>query len=115
MSLVNQKRTDNRVFERFSARFPAKFKDTRQSFGNNVVLRDASAQGARILSKDRLFINDKVDLEIEIPDGHSPMSLRGEVVWVKPKENQQWDVGIKLFRTELMTMSRLYKFVADEV
>ena len=72
---------ERRTFDRFQARFPTKFKDTRGDFGNDVFLRDASANGVNILTKDSLFLNDRIALEVELPDGNDPLVLSGRVMW----------------------------------
>ena len=104
---------EKRVFERFSARFPAKLKDAREEFGHMLNLRDASAIGVRLTSRDRLFINDTITVEVRVPDAKGPMVLKGQVVWCKSKESN-FDVGLRLHRIDLMHMQRLYKFVAPE-
>lgn len=109
--MVSQEETDHRLFERFTARFPAKFKDTRQDFGTNVFLRDASATGLRLSSKDRLFVNDHLSLEIELPDGKAPLVLTGEVRWSKPLQNM-WESGVSFHRVSLMQMQRLFHFAS---
>lgn len=101
---------EQRTFERFSSRFPAKFKDTRNDFGTDVYLRDASAGGVRIATKERLYLNDNVALEVELSDGRGGMTLRGEVVWVKHKGADMWNVGVKFHKIALMDMWRPYKF-----
>lgn len=106
---------DHRLFERFSARFPAKFKDTRDEFGRSVFLRDASAQGAKLTSKERLYLNDSVSLEVQLPDNPNTMTLRGMVVWAKNKELNEWDIGLKFHKVNLLHMARLYKFVAPQL
>lgn len=105
---------EKRVFERFSARFPAKFKDARDEFGYQLNLRDASAFGVRLSSRDRLFINDTVTVEVRVPDANGPMVLKGQVVWCRSKDVANYDVGLKLHRVDLMHMQRLYKFVAPD-
>lgn len=104
---------DQRIYDRFSAQYPAKFKDTREDFGDTVYLKNASAEGAQIISKERLYIHDTVALEVKLPDGYAPMPLRGEVIWVKQTEPNYWEYGIKFHKVEFMRLSRLYKFVAD--
>jgi len=103
---------EKRIFDRFSTRFPAKFKDTRHDFGTNVYLRDSSAGGAKISTKERINMYDPVALEVELPDGNSPMVLRGEVIWVKSQKYNIWDIGFKFHQIDLMHLSRLYKFVS---
>ena len=50
---------DVRMFERFSARFPVKFKHSRNDFGTEVFLRDASAEGVKVTTKEKMFIKDR--------------------------------------------------------
>jgi len=101
---------ERRVFERFPLRFPAKFKDTRKDFGEDVYLRDASASGAKITTKERVYLADNVSLEVELSDGKEPMTIRGEVVWVKNKTAEMWDVGLRFHKIIFMDMWRAYKF-----
>lgn len=103
---------DRRTFERFLARFPVKFKDSRKGYGANVSLRDACAQGVKITTKEQLFLNDSVTLEIELPDCKEPMTLKGQVVWVMADEaSGMRDVGLKFHKIDFVHMSRLYQFV----
>ena len=105
--------SDRRIFERFPARFPAKVKDARDDFGTNIYLRNASAQGARLMSKERMFLNDNVSLEVKLPDNEFPMTLRGQVVWAQNTDANLWDVGVRFHAISLMHISRLYKFVVS--
>lgn len=102
---------DRRTFQRFDARYPVKFKDTRKGFGEEVILRDASAQGVRIKCKDRYFINDHLALEVELPGGRDPMDLRGKVVWVSKDPQNHWDIGLEFHEIDLFGMARMFKYV----
>ena len=99
-----------RTFERFSARYPAKYKDTRDDFGSNVFLRNASATGVQISTRKQLFIHDHVTLEVELPDGFAPMQIRGEVTWIRQSKPDFWEAGVTLHNPSLVKMARLYKF-----
>jgi len=99
-----------RIYDRFPSRLPAKFKDTRDNFGINVYLRDASAAGVKITTKEHLYLNDRVALEIEMTDGKDPLQIRGEVIWVKKKDAGLWDVGVKFHKVVLMDFWRLCTF-----
>lgn len=103
---------DRRMFERFVARFPVKFQDSNRDYGTDVSLRNASAQGAKITTKERLYLNDHVSLEVELSDSKSPMILKGQVVWVRKEEPDVWDAGLKFHNVDLAHISRLYKFVS---
>jgi len=100
---------ERRLFERFWARYPAKFKDSRNGYGTDVFLRDASAAGARINTRERMFLDDPVALEVEVPDGALPMALFGRVRWTKVTGSAAWDVGVQFPRVDFMKMSRLFK------
>jgi Tfp pilus assembly protein PilZ len=102
---------ERRIFDRFQTRFPTKFKDTRGDFGNDVFLRDASANGVNILTKERLFFNDHIALEVELPDGNDPLVLSGRVMWSKPvNESSMWDIGLEFDEVDLMKMQRIFKY-----
>ncbi len=100
---------ERRLFERFWARYPAKFKDSRNEYGTDVFLRDASAEGVRINTRERMFLNDPVTLEVEVPDGASPMVLSGRVMWTKVAGSAVWDVGVRFPRVDFMKMGRLFQ------
>jgi Tfp pilus assembly protein PilZ len=103
--------SERRIYDRFQARFPAKFKDTRGDFGNDVFLRDASADGVNILTKDRLFLNDRISLEVELPDGNDPLLLSGRVMWSKPThESSMWDIGLQFDEVNFMKMRCIFKY-----
>jgi Tfp pilus assembly protein PilZ len=99
---------ERRIFDRFDARFPVKFKDSRSEFGQDVFLRDLSASGAHIVAKDRMFFNDRVALEVEIPESAQPLLLNGRVVWSKPVNTAIWDIGIEFDDVNFMKVQRLF-------
>lgn len=106
---------ERRIFERFSARFPVKFKDVYEDYGTEVFLRDASAQGIRILTKERFCLDDQLSLEVELPDGGDPMILSGRVVWVKILNLSLWDLGVQFHQVDLLKMQRLFKLTEDNI
>ena len=105
MSMDNERR----IFERFSTRFPTRFKDFRSDYGVEVYLRDASASGMRISTRERLLIDDPISIEVQIPDGGSPLQLMGRVAWSKPAGSHMWDVGLNFPKINFLKMSRLMK------
>lgn len=115
MVMENQEGQDRRLFERFLARFPVRFKDSRNDYGTSVVLRNASASGITILTKEHLYVNDSVTLEVELPDCRIPLTLRGQVVWTQGEDPDVWEAGIKFHKIDLMNISRLYKHIPSSV
>jgi len=112
MATLTDLKEDQRLFDRFEAKFPAKLKDTREDFGDMVYLRDASAQGAKLSSKERFYLNDNVALEVDLKDGKYPMLIKGQVVWARNKDRDVWDIGLKFHKISLMHMSRLFESVS---
>lgn len=102
---------DNRLFERFLARFPVKFQHSEQDYGTNVFLRDASAQGAKFSTSERVYVKDSVSLLVKLPDGGDPLSLNGRVVWVKEKFPNLWDAGLQFHKANFMQLQRMYRLV----
>lgn len=107
------RKIENRLFERFSARFPVKFRHTRSEYGSDVFLRDASARGVRISTKERIFLNDSVSLDVKVPDGCEPVTLNGRVVWMRNKSPTLWDAGVELHEINFMEMQRIFRFVSS--
>ena len=101
---------DQRVFGRFTTRFPAKFRNSRSDFGSDVFLEDLSAQGARLVSRERLHVDDSISLQIKLPDGHTQLVLTGQIVWSKIKPHGAWEIGLKFDQVKLMALQRLFKF-----
>lgn len=104
---------ERRLFERISARFPTRFKDSRKDYGTEVFLRDICASGARLLTKERSFLNDSLALEIELPDGQGPLTLHGYVVWSKPHD-MMWEVGMTFHKIDFLKLHRIFKFSPQE-
>jgi hypothetical protein len=110
---MDETEEERRLFERFSARFPAKFKDSSSGYGTEVFLRDVSASGARLVTRERTFVNDSLALQVELPDGQSPLTLNGSVAWSKPHD-AMWDVGLTFHKIEFLRLHRLFKFSITE-
>ncbi len=105
---------ENRLFQRFPARFPVKFKHSRDDYGSDVFLRDASAQGARLTSRKRMFLHDSVSLLVNLPDGKEAVTLNGRVVWTQTKGLDLWDVGLEFHKINFMNLHRLFRFITPE-
>jgi len=105
---------DHRTFQRFSARFPVKFKHERDDYGTSVFLRDASAQGLRLTTKKRMFLHDSVSLLVSLPDGKGPLSLNGRVVWTKTRAANLWDIGIEFYKINFLNLHRIFQLIMPE-
>ncbi len=104
---------ERRMFERFSAKFPTKFKDASDDFGVDVFMRDFSASGACLHTRDRFFIDDMLSIELELPDGRAPLHLNGRVRWIKSQSPSLWEVGMEFHKVHLMKLHRLVKYATE--
>jgi len=110
MFLRSRLMIERRIFERITSKFPVKFKRASQDNGCSIELSDFSAQGIGIISEECLDINKQFDLEIQLPNYDSPLTFQGRVAWIKNDfQNDNWNVGLKFNRIELMRLSKLYQ------
>lgn len=101
---------DRRVFDRVQARFPAKFRGPFHGFGSEIFLRDISGLGAKVTTRKNVYVNDTLDVLVEIPDGKDPVALSGKVVWVRAQNPQLRDVGLAFEKVDLMETQRIFKY-----
>ena len=106
---LDQNLEEKRMFQRFPARFLAKVKDSRQDYGQVLSLRDVSAQGARIRSRENLNLRDRVTVEVKVPDQSLSMILKGDVVWVRQLDSAYCEAGIRFPEIHLARISHLYE------
>jgi hypothetical protein len=99
---------DQRIFQRSLARFPTRFKDTRTDFGTHVSLRDVSAGGAKIVTRERVYLCDRLTLEVKVPDRPLPIHLRGEVIWVKKSTFGFWEAGLKFPKAQFLPLRQFF-------
>ena len=101
---------DRRLFERVMARFPIKFKESRNDFGNEIFLTDVSAQGIKFVTRERLFMHENISLLVKLPDNQPPLNLNGQIIWTKNKAPGVWEIGLKFHKIRLMGIQRLFNF-----
>ncbi len=105
---------DRRLFDRYAAKFPTKFKDSSDDYGMDVTLRDFSASGARLHTRERFFIDDVLSIDVKLPDGKDAIAFNGRVCWSRAQAPSLWEVGMEFHKVNLFKLHRLVKF-ANEV
>lgn len=106
---------ERRLFERFVARFPTKMKDADEDYGENFFLRDVSASGAKIVSRQKILLEEYLSLNVELPDSEEPVCLNGYVRWVRSQTPAIWEVGIEFEKIDLMRMHRIIKHLTLDI
>lgn len=109
----DMKPQEKRIFSRFISRFPTKFKDSAEDYGQEIFLRDVSPGGARVAARNRLAIDDVLSLEVQLPDGKDPVNLSGRVRWVHRPFSRVWEAGMEFHKTDLMRVQRIVKYSLD--
>ena len=110
---VDQLLEDRRIYERLTARFPVKIKDSRNDYGSEFLSCDISAGGLKLLSKEKLFLHDFLSLLIKLPDGQEPVVLNGQVVWSRAAGPQAWDVGLQFHKINYLGLHRFLKIQSE--
>lgn len=104
---------ERRYFQRFPARFPTRFKDASGRYGEDVTLRDFSASGVRLHTRERFFIDDVVSVEVSLPDGRDPLMLNGRVTWARRGNPSRWDLGVEFHKVQLFRLHRLMSYASE--
>lgn len=88
---------ERRSSSRFPAALPVRFKGNPNEADGRIMLQDISAQGAKLISRERFFMNDYVSLEVKMPATGEIVELHGQVVWISTVEPQvSWNVGLTI-------------------
>jgi Tfp pilus assembly protein PilZ len=108
-----ERSSERRVFERMPARFPTRFRDSSPDFGIDVFLKDVSASGAHITTKEQLYLGDIISLEILLPDGLEPILLSGRVRWIRQVAPRVFEAGIEFHKIDLIRLHRLVRYAIE--
>lgn len=96
---------DRRVFARINIKFPLKFLDPSSGKEGKGETVDISANGVGFITKEKISTKTPLEMWLEIPDRHSPLYTRGDVVWSKADAKKQ-RVGVRLEKAEFMGLGR---------
>jgi len=106
---------DQRVFDRFMAGLPVRLRSYSEGKQSEGFLRDISASGAKIVaSQEPAVVNSEIEVFVELPDGHAPVPLKGQVLWTRNINSDIWNLGVKFSKIDLMGKARLMKFCWHE-
>lgn len=100
---------DKRIFSRLPVKFPVRFLDPNQNKEGQAQTQDISAKGLGVISDAELTPSTSLELWLQIPDNGEPLYTRGNVVWSKKIEENQYRTGISLEKADLMGLSRVLR------
>jgi len=106
---LNKDYQDQRIFDRVEVRFPVRLSKEDSYDCHNTVVRDVSAQGARVYTPNRLSLFDRLSLSVDLPGSAEPLGIDGHVVWTSNESANSWQAGIKFDGPSLMKTGRILK------
>lgn len=102
---------DHRIFARFAARFPLRLLDLNANKECDAMVQDVSAKGLGLVASEALAPLTPLEMWLNIPDKGEPLYARGEVVWSKRLDADQYRIGVNLERADLMGLSRVLRVI----
>lgn len=108
--MKNRLSSNQRLFERVEVRFPARLKAPQASEERDIVVKDFSPEGIKVLSYQRLSLFDRLSLSLTPVEGSAPVSMDGYVVWTGKDSSDNWHAGIKFNQVDLMKANRIIEF-----
>lgn len=104
---------DRRIFARFAVNFPVRFLNPKENKEGLAQTKNVSAKGIGLVANRELAPHTPLEMWLDIPDKGEPLYTRGEVVWSKMAEPNQYLAGVDLEKADLMGLSRILRVTAD--
>jgi len=71
--------------------------------------QDVSAKGLGLLTNEELKLHTALEIWLEMKDKGDLLYTRGEVVWIKTVDTNNYKLGVELEKADLMGISRVFK------
>jgi hypothetical protein len=98
---LTAKGDSQRLFDRVEVRFPGRLSKKDIAEDRDIVIKDFSPEGIKILTTQRLSLFDRLTVSFT---SHrlTPLSMDGHVVWVGQESPEAWHAGIKFDKVDLL-------------
>ena len=100
---------DYRIFERFPVNLSARYLNLDTGKEGLANTQDVSAKGLCLTTSDELKLHTALEIWLEMKDKGEPLYTRGEVVWAKMIDINNYKLGVELEKADLMGISRVFK------
>ena len=97
---------EQRVFDRINVRFSARLNKRNSAEGVDVIIKDFSPTGARVLASQKVTLFDRLSLSFS-PSKDSSVVMDGHVVYIDKDNPDSWHVGIKFDDVDLLRANRI--------
>ena len=110
---------ENRKFIRIEWPVVIKYKATEKpSFKDQIVGKNISENGARFIVYEHFSKGTKLDIQLEVPFDSTPISTKGETVWINKIGEQDsgiFEVGVVFKGTAQNDQKRLKTYIENEI
>lgn len=100
---------DHRIFERFPVKLAARYLNLDTGKEGLANTQDVSAKGLGLATSEELKLHTALEIWLEMKDKGEPLYTRGEVVWAKMIDTNNYKLGVELEKADLMGISRVFK------
>jgi hypothetical protein len=100
---------DHRIFERFPVNLSARYLNVDTGKEGIANTQDVSAKGLGFATSEELRLHTALEIWLEMKDNRESLYTRGEVVWVKKVDTNNYKFGVELEKADLMGISRVFK------
>ena len=102
---------EQRRFERYDFSMQLQVVRDQKPLGHTL---DVSREGARIATRDRLKVGEKLNLELYLSDNDPfPIRLTGECRWARYPDEEQTIAGLDLSGSNPRSLNVLQKFLSS--
>ncbi len=106
---MTQKAESQRLFDRVEVRFPGRLKKQDIPEHHDILIKNFSPEGIKILTTQRLSLFDRLTVSF-ISQRLTPLSMDGHVVWTGQDGSKAWHAGIKFDRVDLLQAKQIGGF-----
>lgn len=99
--------TSQRLFDRLEVRFPARLKKENVAEDQDVIVKDFSPEGVKILTTQKLSLFDRLSVSLSPSHHLTYSSMPGHVVWMGQESSGAWHAGIKFDQVDLLKANRI--------
>ncbi|MFA6378917.1 MAG: PilZ domain-containing protein [Candidatus Omnitrophota bacterium] len=101
------KTTSQRLFDRLEVRFPARLKKENLAEDQDIIVKDFSPEGVKILTTKELSLFDRFSLSFSPSHDLTYSSMPGHIVWTGQESSGAWHAGFKFEKVDLLKANRI--------
>lgn len=112
--ILEQKFRERRKFPRFTVAIPLTYSPLNSHRVNKTQTQDISVCGIGFIAKGELTVDAFLDLWLNMPDNGQQIHIKGEVVWSRRIEHNNYRVGVDLKDSTLEVISIVLRIIQSK-